>query len=762
MASKHGGRLDKSSLEKALEAAFNDQQEETPTGNTQDPSSSGFMIHGKETVGGVDPDFAGKLHDKLASTADKDAGAIDEGGLRAPACTRMLNAEELAALEDDEDLMADAEKVVRDSTVHGTIDHVDPKLVTELNKKLSDEVDFIRQESAGKAAKPAAIEDPNKGFAGNLQSALGKLGGSEAELSGHQAQACPKCGNVYVPDAKFCRICGTKREARASAGFDADLSAALQNKLQAGSDGLTAAIDQRFSSLKNDGEEMDEVSTSGLRAPQPTVKLSAQALAGLDDDEDEVVDSALLVAQTHGAIESIDKSLVAELGKKLGGLEQPSSSSAQGPSAPAGAGPGAPIDNNFVTALQQKLQASDTDDNVEAEVIDRGCRAPHATMKLTQDMLADLGDDEFIQDVDDPLSVPAAAAAALTKIAGTERPDPLSPSFDQYRDAEEDNAAEVGGLKAPASTQLITADMLAGLDDEDDIDVAPDPAAAAGMNLTGGARNDVVGSDKLHVGPDLPKPDIAKPKKGVGFFGGGGVDQDFAASLQQKLAGEAPAEPPEVFTAADEPDSGKYMSGLKAPATTQTLSADQLANLDDDDEPLMMDAPMGAMDMPLSQGRIEYDEPNGGRYGSNGLNSNASGTRSIAAGMVAGLNMGANMGEPPVQERQTGPSAAQLATLSAAARALEDVPSNNNQQGAQALTMDNVSTTKVIQTARGLPEGGDMWGQARPLTSSCKLRLAWLSKDEVRKENEQLRKEIASLRAEIDMHRKEATLARKI
>lgn len=707
--------MDQAALEKALQGAFKDQSESPPA------AEDATLIHGHETVGGVDPNFAGKLHDKLAETADN---PIDEpSGLRAPASTRMLTAKELASLDDEDD---DEEKVL-DHHDHGVIDHVDAKLVTELNKKLCDEV-----------AHP------------HLPSALDKPGASEPSASGRHD------------------------EARASADFSVDLSAALQKKL-AGNDDFTAAVERRFSAITHpENGEAKEVSNSGLRAPQCTVKLSAQALVGLDDD-DEVVDSALIVAQTHGAIENVDKSLVAELQKKLSGGGQESRSSSKGRSAsknkseeedhsgfraPANTVklttamlppdddddeiPDGPtidckshgnidsIDANFVSALQQRLEDNEEEEE-SPQIVERGCRAPQPTVKLSEDMLANLDEEELREDADDPLSVPCAAAAALNKFA-----DPSSPPATFSRDQNDEEVADIsGGLRAPQPTKLITADMLVGLDDEDDIEMVQDPVAA-GMAMQGATAEAAfsVGSQS----------NAAKPKKGVGFSGGN-FDASFADSLQRKLGGEAGKEEvPEVFSD-DEERATKYSSGLKAPATTVQITADQLAQLDDDDDPPTMESMLQSAAMGLD----------------------ATLDPSLQDGIKL-IKSQAGAGQPPLQGAiPSGPNAEQMATLTAAAAALQDVTPPNHapeQEGLlspqAALTMDSMSVTKVIQTARGLPEGTDVWGPPGPLTSSCKLRLAWLSKDEVRKENEQLRKEISSLRAEINMHRKETALAMKM
>jgi len=510
MAAKKGGRLDQDSLEKALQEAFNDQQPEASiSGNAADEPS----------------------------------------GLKAPQCTKLLNAQELAQLGlEDEDVVTDR------------ID-VDSRLVTELNKKLSD------QAAPGAASSSSAPKRDD--FSANLSSALGKLSDVEADENNFEA-----------------------------------------------------ALQKRLSLMEmNDNDRVDdntEAPSSGLRAPQPTVKLSAEALASLGDDDDEA-----------------DQSLVAQLQMKLGAQDiRESAARSAGLLAPA-----------------NTLMFNDQD---EERTVQRGGRAPKTNAKLVEDQLAGILDD------DDGVC-PTYSPAVL---------------------------GDSSGLRAPEPTKLITADMLAGLDDEDDI---PD------MDMPQGA-------------PALSQP-AAQPgtEKGVGF------DVNFADSLQKKLQIQGGAA--EDFASPDDEVQCRslFMSGLKAPQTTQNITAAQLALLEDDD-----DIPdMCALGHPV----------------------------------VAAFD-------------QSMPSPEQLATLTAAAMALQEVSPALEQfrptSPGMALTMDSVSATKVIQTAREWPEGIDLWGQPKPLTSSCKQRLAWLSKDEIGKENEKLRKEINSLRAEIDMHRKEATLARKV
>jgi len=568
MATK-AGRLDQKSLEDALETAFNDQQED------------GLE---KTRAAGVDPSFMAQLQDKLAGQDGEAMVAEAEGGLKAPACTRMLTAKELAELEAEDEEEA---KVTVQATSQGEfLDKVDSKLVTELNKKLSDEA-----AQGQKKIFPGFddIDTNNDGVIDRKE--------FEAALQGSRQQATGSSG----PDGNL----------------QADLSAAL------------------------------------LKHADTFTK-------------EEAMDPALMVAQSRGFIQNVDTNLVAELQRKLGGegigrIESPdrypdNTKTLDKNMLPADGNIDG-IDARLVTELQQKL--SNVEDGGEMQ---NGCRAPQPTMKLNKEMLDGLNDEPYGE--------------------------------------EKDSGA---GLRAPQPTALITADMLAALEDEDDIDIAPDPVASAAAT---GQTNS--------------------------------FDPNFANSLQQKLQSEGVGLPSVAMGKVSDEKS----SGLKAPATTQKLSVDQLANLGDEDEDVpLIDNQMNGMRLPQTADALPAAMP---------------------AGMPAGLPIG-NLSE---MTSSAGPNAEQLATLTAAAAALQEVapymPAAGSFPALSALTVRDMGNIgKVMASVRDMPETTDMWGQPRPLTSSCKLRLAWLSKDEVRKENEQLRKEISSLRAEIEMHRKEATFAMK-
>jgi len=732
------GRLDKSSLEAALNDAFND--EET------------VEINGHEKAAGVDPNFAGKLHDKLEGEVAEHPERADEAeptGLRAPACTQVLSAKDLAALDDEDD--ENGERVMD----HGFIDHIDSKLVTELNKKLCDEI------AHEKDAKPAASDGRShadgprgcpRGFTTNLDAALGKLAADEDE----EAKAAPAASSSVGPrgaprgfttnlNSALGKLAAEESEEdkAGSDPFSADLSAALNKKLGGGqaassdpfSSDLNAALNKKLAGAEQGNvdeldrrfddedrqerqQEADEAVKSGMRAPKPTVKLCSDLLAKLDAEDE--IDSAMVVAASHGAITDVDKSLVDALNARFGADADEDDDNTQRalPRAPMntvkldpsmlpdddeeetphpGHGNIDMIDGNFVAQLQQKLEGKEESDEEERiEVVGRGCHAPQVTMKLDAEMLAALDDDDDIPVSDNPMSVMDGAAAALKKVSNFAEDIPNDTTewgVNHDADLTQENAP---GLRAPCVTQLISADMLAELDDDDD-------------------------------------------PMGQGVAG-------FAGSLQDKLAksggkakgvlGFCEGNPDEAITPDEMDDQEPIIcSGLKAPASTCQLTADQLAQLDLDDDDLNAD-PMA-----------ENDEPE-----KSGVRAPAC-TQVISAEMLAGIDDDV---DDAVLQFGQGPSAEQLATLNAAASVLGSGPAPAGETPT-ALTMNSGSATKVIQSM----QGSGPWGQAKPPSSSCKLRLAWLSKDEVRKENDQLRKEINALRAEIEMHRKEATLARK-
>jgi hypothetical protein len=603
-----------------------------------------MMIQGHEKAGGVDPNFAGLLHDKLAEKVEDP----QPSGLRAPCVTGVLSMQDLAALEDEDD---EGEKVVIDTTSHGVIDQVDSKLVTELNRKLC-------EQAATSNEKPSTS---GGGFSGELSAALErKLGSQEPPAS----QA-------------------------AMGAVNNELLAAVERKL--GKQGSDEEL-----------EKVDISNMSGLRAPASTVKLSAEALCALDDEDDEVEDRTKMAPVNHGNIDNINDKLVLELQRKLANADEETRDAVE-TTAPAGfRAPantmkltadvmnalddedGPPNRGIDVAALQQRFEA-DADDAVDTGPV-RGTRAPQPTMKLSQDMLAEIDADD---DVD---FVPAAV-----KPRGSGQFDPSFASELTQKLAEK--KGDESGLRAPEPTKLISSDMLADLGDEEE-------ATGSILNNAASALQGLPNRETEVARQQFEEPaKSAKPKRGVSFGNAGSSQEDFAAKLAKKLnqdlpnISEAPSGTttlPDTLLPEDEEETDqRFKGGRIAPQCTQVLSADMLADIEDDDTALGV----------LASGRRAPEC-----------------TAVLAMGQLEQMDA-----ESEQQQRQVAPS-----------------------------TAESEFAAKVMQNMRDVPNGS-----AKPASSSCRLRLAWLSDDEVRKENDALRQEIVSLRAQIEMHRKEACFARK-
>jgi hypothetical protein len=749
-------RLHKSALDAALEEVYKDQQDEAST------KDSAKMVHGHEHTAGVDPNLAAKLHDKLAEKA-----APEPSGMRAPCTTQVLKLEDLAAADDDDD------EVIIDRSNHGKIDQVDSKLVTELNKKLCDE-------AAHESVK-------SNGFAGDLSAALDKRFGGQAAKegdSGVDTALLAALGKLEEPTVE------PKNHGTIDT-INTDLVMTLQRKLGANvepeeTDPLSpkevGVVDDTF----EDVAVMDESQNcAGLRAPQATVQLSAEALAGLMDDDDEDCAGEKIACENHGAIDRIDDHLVLDLQRKLAGAAEGTAEAIQaaegaeeepvGMRAPQNtvmlsAGmlnmlddedddiAHAPVDPqhpSLVAELQQKLEA-DADDP-EDSMPQQGCRAPQATQQLTADMLAGL-DDEDIEDVAQPVgagvSVLEAAAAALNQDALNKEADydrrrsgEFDPSFAaQLHHQLADQSEEHGGLRAPESTRLITADMLAGLDDED-VEERKDPLADqlaaklqdASQYASNVSQASQYASNASQSDTTSMKKNIKKSKS-ISFHQGEQPQDPFAQALANRLKDEeVPESTPEKSPAAraveetstqappssaalvddilawdsdgnDETEDNKFEGGRRAPQTTQVITADQLAQLDDETFP------------------DDDDDAN-----------------------------------PVIQSGMKAPQCTAVLTLEQLASFDDDVaeitapPPTAIAAAAPPNGLDSAFSAKVIQNMRDVPNG-----DGKPMASSCKLRLAWLSDDEIRKENDQLRREVDSLRSQIEVHRKEAALARKV
>jgi len=698
---KRNSRLEKERLEAALEELCGDQPEESAA---------------------MDSNIAG-----LTSLSEK-VDDPEPSGLRAPCVTGVLTAQELAALADEDDEVDVADKVVIDNRNHGVIDQVDAKLVTELNKKLSEEAAH-------------ASEKPSAGFSSDLSAAL------ERKLGGQESVEAQSHGTI---DA-----------------INNDLIAAVERKLG-------------HATTSGELEKDDVINVSGLRAPQSTVKLSAEALASLDDEDDEVEDRNRTnpVPETHGTIDNINDKLVLELQRKLAsaGEENEETCEAAECAEPEPVGFRAPqntvmltadminaldddeedapnhgaidgIDSKLVSELQQRLEA-DADDPVVDSAPVRGCRAPQPTMKLSQDMLQGLDvDEEEETTVAPPPTTTNALAQAAAKVAAVQDAAEKRSSglFDPTFAAELHHqlaakSEDHSGLHAPQPTQLITADMLADLDDEQETtgNMLND-AVAALQELPGREVSDAslpsFQGQRQHDTKQKPKGS-QRPKASVSFRNSNELDMEFAANLAKRLSQG-------MSEMQESEGDGVVPVGTRAPPGTTTLSDSALAEVFGGDEE--------EADHKFDRGRIA---PQCTQVLSNEL-----------LAEVESDDDGANLvtleGPEVVMSGMKAPQCTAVFSIDQLAQLDEDNEQQPQKQvdtilnGAPA-TVESDFAAKVIQNMRDLPNCN-----SKPLSSSCKLRLAWLSDDEVRKENDALRREIATLRAQIDMHRKEACFARK-
>jgi hypothetical protein len=623
-------RLDKSALEKALEEVCEDQQDQS--------KESTMMINAHENTAGVDPNFAGKLHDKLAETA----GDPEPSGLRAPCTTAFLSAQDLAQLDDEE---ADDVNVVIDTKSHGKIDQIDSKLVTELTSKLIDEASHPNEKQSFAAAL------------GNKLSDLEIVDGAQYVAATH--------GAIDKIDDKLVL----------------ELQRKLGNFDEPTEPGEAAQVDA--------SAVQQEV---GFRAPQNTMKISADMLNALDDDDE------------HAPVDASHPNLMAQ--------------------------------------LQQRLEADA--EEPEDDVPKRGCRAPKPTVKLSEDLLRNLEEDDDVDIVtDDAIAVAPEAAAAVclaqAKVAEANQEAVGDTSKDEggVFDATfaaalhhklADQSEEHNGLRAPEPTKLISADMLAGIDDDDDEIVDSSGGDILAKQVAAKLASET--SAEEQVTPSNAK--TLHKKRSVNFRNSGAADADFATSLSKKLQDANPEETP-TATADIEPDTPqagtkappgtkvlsdamlagvwdedaedeRFEAGRRAPQTTQVLTANQLKQLDDDDD--------GTVQRSLSEAPETFAD-------------------------------GDDVETPAFASGRRAPQCTAVLTSDQLAMLDED----EDLMAPPPNAMEKVFAAKVIQNMQEAPSNG------KPATSSCKLRLAWLSNEEIQKENDQLRQEIASLRAQVNMHK---------
>lgn len=838
----------KDALAAALDDVYKDEEDEKPdkTGAARTASdnkaSDSTVVHGHELKGGVDPSFAAALHDKLVDEGGN--SEVEPSGLRAPCSTVKLSAEELARMDDEDD----------DQPIHvhtqGAIDQIDSKLVTELQRKLGEEDQGV------KSNKDDFATALSKGLASAVQT---------------QPQDHGKIDHI-----------------------DDALVMNLQKKLG----GFDTQADEEYFDPEVEAK-------SGLRAPQPTVKLSAQDMLAMEDEEEENVAGVVLDTKSHGAIDLVNSALVTQLQSKL--ADQTDDVEAAGPSgfrAPANTqkitadmmnalddddeeesapmpGMGAGVDPNLVVALKRKLEDdAELESEKDPKKIVKATGEP--TVKLSADMLADLeaADEE---DEKEELHKAEMLKEALKQAPGARGSEKLDPSFAASlakgleqaaggagastaktarvdtttrssggfdadmaaklyhglaeaagKGADEDDGGS--GLRAPQCTEVITADMLAALDD----DAAEDATGAEPEGQLCDAVSRLLGQEQTQesfaavsgVASGAPKKK-EKKKVNVGFrpSNSGGDPNAIMDALSQKLSGGA--DPPPAAKEADdtgqlprapantlmlteaqlaamddEEDAGvidvsnlqgleEVASGTKAPHTTALLTADMLNAVYDDDEPeevtevpqAGMKAPMNTMvlssqmlddcndDADLMDANFDDVEDEGPI--SSGLKAPQT-TAVLSGSQLAMLDADDEDDEGPAQgavynddDEEDAPRSGLKAPHTTCmlraddlAQLDDDVEEDTQESRTLAAELQPAEdiATQVVQRVRDMPEAiTDPWGNlpTAPVNSSCKLRLAWLSKDEIRKENDNLRKEISKLRQEIDAHRKAASLSQK-
>jgi len=413
---------------------------------------------------------------------------------------------------------------------------------------------------------------------------------------------------------------------------------------------------------------------------------------------------------------------------------------------------------------------------------------------------------------------------------------------------EEEPAAS--GLKAPQCTEVITADMLAALDDDEPASADPGNSEGQiadavsrllGQEQTQESWSAVSGSDNGSSKKSSKKGE--KKKVNVGFRANGSTSTSeptaIMDALAQKLAGggeqpAAAAAPPvdsgdalprapantlmlseaqmaaldddEDIPLMDGPslpaDADDVPSGTKAPHSTTLLSKEQLAACWDDEQEEITEIPQVGMkaphstvvlsselldecndDVDLMDGAVGADTEDTGPMPS-GLKAPQTTAVLTAAQLaqfgvddeddepvVTGLKdqlnsmFADNNDEDVVASGTKAPHTTCMLRADDLAQLDDDVEEDTQENRAlnEELQPAEDIATQVVQRVRDMPEAiTDPWGNLpnAPVSSSCKLRLAWLSKDEIRKENDQLRKEIGQLKKEIEAHRK-APLSQK-
>jgi hypothetical protein len=273
--------------------------------------------------------------------------------------------------------------------------------------------------------------------------------------------------------------------------------------------------------------------------------------------------------------------------------------------------------------------------------------------------------------------------------------------------------------------------MLANLDDEEDVpgDVLQNAVAALQAEENTFSRQDSVQSIQTSSGQQSEDGSKKKPKRTISFRNSNGMDKEFAASLAKKLGQGMPS--------VCEDELAAVVVGTKAPHTTTTLTDNLLDEVWKDDEDVA--------DNKFDGGRIA-PQP----------------TQVLSADTLGELENDDVEDDTNLvmKSGMKAPQCTAVLTMDQLDQLDDDSEQPQPQQSAERQippsTAESDFAAKVIQNMQDLPSGN-----TKPVNSSIKLRLAWLSDDDVRKENDSLRREIASLRSQIEMHRKEASFGRK-
>jgi len=286
---------------------------------------------------------------------------------------------------------------------------------------------------------------------------------------------------------------------------------------------------------------------SGTIAPKSTVLLD-KVLGEFDNDTEALaqVEAGRIAPCTT---EVLSSAMLAQLGDE----EDENDVS-------AGAGFKAPCTTAVLSGAQLAGLADEDDEQGEqaAGPVKGGLRAPCTTAVLTKSELDLMNDDEEEVEVQTPVQAGLQAPCTTAVLSGAQ----LAELDDECDGAEEEVEAPVkAGLKAPCTTAVLTSAQLDVLDEEDEEAEAPARAglrAPCATAVLGAARLNGLDDDEREDGAMPTGSGImqAQPKKNLSLLNGLGVDEPAVATVR---------------------------TGTVAPHTTTVLSAEQLANLEDEE-----------------------------------------------------------------------------------------------------------------------------------------------------------------------------------